>query len=36
MCGNTMMSRRGRRGRLFAFFPSFLPSSLREKMATVR
>ena len=35
MCGKTMMSRRGSSGRLFAFFPSFLPSSLREKIATV-
>jgi hypothetical protein len=35
MCGKTMMSRRGSSGRVRGFFPSFLPSSLREKMGTV-
>ena len=34
MCGNTMMSRSGRSGRLRLFFPSLLPSSLRKKMGT--
>ena len=36
MCGKTMMSRKGRSGRTRVRFPSFLPSSLREKMATAR
>ena len=30
-----MMSRRGKSGNVRLRFPSFLPSSLREKMATV-
>ena len=34
MCGKTMMSRSGSSGRVRLFFPSFLPSSLREKMGT--
>jgi hypothetical protein len=30
-----MMSRSGRSGTLRAFFPSFFPSSLREKIGTI-
>ncbi len=35
MWGKTMMSRSGRSGSVRLFFPSFFPSSLREKMGTV-